>query len=180
MAKDVHQPFRFRHLYLDTNIVLPGWARVSAKLENVLSLAQEVGVSVYLPEAVERELESHWLRKYDEKMAKLQEALEPLKTHLIRLASGQVPPVNLPDRRQVETSYRESVKDIKQKWGIPTVPIPELGTAKLLDMAIGRQVAFQDKGANFQDTVIFLSVLGQSSYQTRLHTAVTFLATERG
>jgi hypothetical protein len=141
MAGESLPNFRFRHLYFDTNILFrEGWPRVSAKLENLLSLAQSIGVTVYLPEAVERELEARWLRAYTEKWGKLQEHLDPLQKHLNRLAAARVPSPTMPEFTEVQTVYGESVNDTKKTWQIGTAPIPELGTAVLLDFAIGRKV----------------------------------------
>src|SRR5512142_2542081 len=102
MSAEKSGTLEFRHLYLDANILRnEGWPRISAKLENVLSLARSVNVTVNLPEAVERELEANWMRGYKAKCENLQEHLDPLRNHLNRLAEKQVPSVTLPEEAKV-------------------------------------------------------------------------------
>jgi hypothetical protein len=66
------KPLPFRRIYFDTSALREaGWPHVSARLEQLLSLARHLTVRAFLPEPVARELEEHWLREFDEKMARV-------------------------------------------------------------------------------------------------------------
>jgi len=58
---------QFSAIYFDTNQLLKaGWPGLSTKMESLLSTARAVKVSAYLLHPVERELEAHCLREYEE------------------------------------------------------------------------------------------------------------------
>ena len=50
----------FNRIYFDSNpLITAGWPRLSAELENLLRLALRFKVALFLPQAVELELEEH-------------------------------------------------------------------------------------------------------------------------
>jgi hypothetical protein len=53
----------FNRIYLDSNILIASnWPKLSAELENFFDLALLLDVKIVLPEALEIELEEHWIR----------------------------------------------------------------------------------------------------------------------
>ncbi len=69
-------------IYFDTNILIAAnWPKPSAALERLLSLAQPFKVGIFVPKAVEDELEAHWNRLFDEKYTKAKKSFADLIKH---------------------------------------------------------------------------------------------------
>lgn len=67
-------------IYLESNILIrANWPRVSAGVENLFHLAQILDVDIHLPQAVEVELENHWIRDFDQKCARINGSVTGLK-----------------------------------------------------------------------------------------------------
>ncbi|OGX35656.1 MAG: hypothetical protein A3C36_00360 [Omnitrophica WOR_2 bacterium RIFCSPHIGHO2_02_FULL_52_10] len=148
----------FTRIYFDTNILIAAnWPKPSAALERLLDLAQLLRVSVFVPKAVEDELEAHWNRLFDEKRTKATKSLTDLKKHSAQsdLDSDDV----LPKKNAALATYRESVKTLKEKWKIETVPLTLRPTDELFRMAVCDEPPFQEGDVGFQDTVVYLSVI---------------------
>jgi hypothetical protein len=168
---------KFDRIYFDSQpLIAAGWPHVSSALETMLTMAKLVGVEVYLPEGAERELEIHMLRQWNETFSKLIDEVNSLKRFLPQGVT-ETCSLSLPDGPHVEQAYRKVVNDIKREWNINSVSLTIRPVNELFEMAINHQVPFTDKGAGFQDAVIYLSVLGHLKQKAE-HTGV-FLSQDR-
>ena len=69
----------FTRIYFDTNpLITANWPKPSAALENLLTLAELLKVGIFVPKAVEDELEAHWNRLFDEKDARAKKSFSDL------------------------------------------------------------------------------------------------------
>lgn len=149
----------FTRIYFDTNVLIAAnWPKPSAALERLLSLAQVFKVSVFVPKAVEDELEQHWNRLFDERYTKAKKSFADLKKHAAESD------VNLDDVAVVKkdvaiAAYQKKGKKLKEEWKIETVPLTLRATDELFRMAVCDEPPFQEKDVGFQDTIIYLSVL---------------------
>lgn len=148
----------FTRIYFDTNVLIAAnWPKPSAALERLLDLARLVKVGVFLPKAVEDELEVHWNRLFDEKHTKAKRSVSDLKKHTAQ--SDATADDLLPKKDAALATYRKNVKSLKSQWKIETVPLTVRPTDELFRMAICDEPPFQERDVGFQDTVIYLSVV---------------------
>jgi len=149
----------FTRIYFDTNVLIAAnWPKPSAALERLLSLAQPFKVGIFVPKAVEDELEAHWNRLFDEKYTKAKKSFANLIKHA---PESNVNPDDVPvvKKDAALAAYRESVKTLKEEWKIETVPLTVRPTDELFRMAVCDEPPFQKGDVGFQDTVIYLSVI---------------------
>ena len=80
-------------VYFDSSILLgAGWPHVSVKLWELLRLARILNVGVFLPRAVELELERHWFRELDRLHGRFAAAEDQFLTWLGGAWKDDVPP----------------------------------------------------------------------------------------
>jgi len=150
---------RFDHVYLDTNILIASnWPKLSAALENLFELAQVLAVKVLVPEAVQAELEQHWIRNLDKKYNGIDRTIKDFENYLTEAERSDIKLV-LPDKEKALTSYRCRVGEIKKIWELESIPVTTRSTTELFRMAARRDAPFKEEGAGFQDAVIYLSVI---------------------
>ena len=150
---------RFDHVYLDTNILIASnWPKLSAALENLFELAQVLAVKVLVPEAVEAELEQHWIRNLDKKYNGIDRTIKDFENYLTEAERSDIK-LALPDKEKALASYRRRVDEIKKIWELESLPVTTRSTTELFRMAARRDAPFKEEGAGFQDAVIYLSVI---------------------
>lgn len=149
----------FDRLYFDTNILRTlQWPRLSSKLQSIFELARLFKIEVFLPDCVEAELEAHWLREWGKLHRNSTSSVSDLNKHLLGILPDRIT-LQLPETPQLLQNYREKVLEIKQQWGIKSVPITSNSVSKFFEMAISQHPPFKEKGSGFQDAVIYLSVI---------------------
>jgi hypothetical protein len=138
-------------LFLDSNILLPSWPDLPVHIENLLTDAATLKISVEIPYGVLIELRRRWRAETVGNLNKFRASLERIQdsTSLGRL----------PDISSLESAYDSLVTAILAKWSITTCPFPAIPIETLFRQANERQIVFQDKGINFQDAVIFHSAV---------------------
>lgn len=150
---------QFNRIYFDANpLIAAEWPRLSAKLEEVLQLAQIFRVALLLPQAVELELEEHWLREFDKKHDEVVSRMEKLEKHTANVVTDRAT-LPLLDRNRVRSEYRAKVQALKEKWAIETVPLTSRSLDEVFRMSVRRDPPFREEGKGFQDAVILLSVI---------------------
>lgn len=158
-------PF-FTRIYFDSNILIAAsWPNASAGLANLLSLAQLLKVNVFLPKAVEDELEAHWSRLFDEKYSKANKSLADLTKHAAEQEVKSLANLDIANKDAALAAYREKVATLKNEWKIETSPLTPRPTDELFCMAIHDQPPFQKGDIGFQDAVIFFSVIDHLTKQ---------------
>lgn len=149
----------FNRVYLETNVLIRAkWPGLSTALENLLRLAQVLKVGVYLPLAVEVELEQHWIRDFDDKCMKAKGSIEALKKYVAGIVTDDFD-FRLPDKSRALSNYRDKVQQLIERWGIRGVPLTSRSVEELLRMAASHHPPFKAKDVGFRDAVIFLSVI---------------------
>ena len=151
----------FTSIYFDTNILVGHpWPRTSAALERILSLCKSLKVAVFIPQVVEIELENRWVRDYESSCDGVRSSLRDYRKYH-QILEVQTASPELVESSKALAAYRDRVEHLKKHWSIGVVPTPSIPLVNLLQMASRREVAFEDKGAGFQDSLVFLSVLEQ-------------------
>jgi hypothetical protein len=148
---------KFHRIYFDSNVAIKeGWPKISAALDSLLWVAKLFKISVVLLDVVERELEAHWTREYQEARRATQIAQE---IHArVGLASGAM---RLPELDDVRAAYRKTVDAIVEEHGLVRAKSELRPTTELFEMAIRELKPFQKKGRNFQDVVILLAAIDE-------------------
>lgn len=146
-------------IYFDTNILRTvQWPRLSSKLESVLGLARALVIDVLIPDAVEHELEAHWLREGNELSRKATSAISDLRKHISAVTSDRIE-LPLPERPRLLEEYRRKVQEVRLEWKIQSVPMTTRPLVDFFQMAITQRLPFKEKGAGFQDAVIYFSII---------------------
>ena len=149
----------FDPIYFDSNVLIASnWPKLSAVLENLLLLARIFKIDLFLPRAVEEELEAHWIRILDDKLAKVERSIRQL-TEYTSNASVEDVDLVLPDRSRALEDYRQQVNNLKEKWAIHTAPLTQRDIAEIFTMSVCHHPPFKEKDVGFRDTVIYLSVI---------------------
>jgi predicted nucleic acid-binding protein len=149
----------FTRIYFDTNVLIAAnWPQPSAALERLLSLAHLFRLSVFVPKAVEDELEQHWSRLYNERYSKAKKSFADLQKHAAE-SDMNLDDVVVVKKDAALAAYRERTRNLKEKWKIETVPLTLRATDELFRMAVCGEPPFQEKDVGFQDTIIYFSVL---------------------
>lgn len=153
---------KFNSIFFDSQPLLAAqWPNVSTALNNIFIFARMFEVRLFLPIAVEMELEANRLRKFETNCSDVTSTMDKLKNSLWYTDTGEVT-IRLPNREAVLGQYRAKVQDVKDAWDIETIPLAERSLEELFVMAIHREPPFKEvkeEVAGFQDTVIFLSVV---------------------
>jgi hypothetical protein len=148
------KPLPFLAIFPDTNIFLPRWPSEPSGLADLLSTAAVFKIPVYLLEAVELELEAHWLREAQSAIDKVKAQKEKLPTQLSAVCKLEIP--TMPE---VISVYKREAEATKSRLDVARAAFPETTLRKLFDMAIKHEHPFAAEGKNFQDAVIITSVL---------------------
>src|SRR5438093_10777311 len=93
----------FTRIYFDTNILMPGWPDLSARIVNVLDLASSLGVEIVFPQVTIAELEKHWLEGWSSQRNTLLSATGVLKKLLgaIALAPESIADPTIPTAAEI-------------------------------------------------------------------------------
>jgi len=144
----------FTRLYFETSeLVAAGWPRLSADLENVFTITT---AAIFLPAAVEIELQNRWQRELAEKTTAMRSRVQSVESHL-----GTSISVGVPDLTKARDDYLKMVDGLKQKHGLSTVPFTRRPVTEIFEMASLRHPPFKQgkEDVGFRDAVIFLSVV---------------------
>ena len=146
-------------LYFDSSVLIAsGWPNVSAELERVLKLCPPLKIPLFIPDAVELELEEHWLRSFDEKVRQIESRLQAFTDHIASVVTAGAT-IGMPARERALQEYRQKVQEFKQHWGINGVPFTARPIEELVRMAALRHPPFKERDEGFRDAVILLSIV---------------------
>ncbi len=146
-------------IYLETSILRESeWPHVSVRLEQLLSLAKNLGVQVFLPEPVDCEREEQWLRDFSKSATEQKKVWLSIEQQLSNIGV-QINSGDFPTGIQLRESYRLSVGALKKNWSIFDAPYTSRKLTDLFLLAARHQIPFGDEGRGFQDAVIYLSVV---------------------
>ncbi len=150
----------FNRIYLDSNVLIASnWPNLSGVLESIFTLADIIHVEIYLPEAVEAELEANWLRIFRKKCLTVNKASADVNKYLSDL--GEEVGLNLPDEQQALAAYSKKVQQTKRLWNIRNVPLTSRSVRELFEIVVRQFSPFQEGDIGFKDAVIYFSVIDQ-------------------
>jgi hypothetical protein len=113
-------------------------------------------VTILLPDLVDMEVESKWLKEFDDKKRQATGRLDALADHTGLFAK---PVLQFPNGQMAQADYRARINAMKAEFGIEQCPITPRGAADLLRMAAYHETPFPDRDSSFRDAVIVLSIL---------------------
>jgi hypothetical protein len=150
----------FDFAYFDTSVLRgANWPVLSARLEEVLSLAKRLNKTIVIPDLVLKELKRQSIEPFKDKCEKLKTIAENVGVDLTSHLSEA--------SQQFKEGYDGTVTKLLSSRGIETCPLPTVELSGLVDAAVQRELAFEDSGKGFQDTVIFLSVVQHLQHKAR-------------
>jgi hypothetical protein len=146
---------KFSRIYLDTNVLRKSkWPEISVALANLLSLASSMKVRVFLPVAVELEIEEHWIREFRRVTERAQRDASKLPTTFQRGLKIEV--ASMDDGRR---EFRALTERNILSFGIERVPFSSRSLKDLFQQAILHTPPFSERGTGFQDAVILQSII---------------------
>jgi hypothetical protein len=149
----------FDRIYLDSNVLIASqWPKLSGVLETIFTLADIFRVEIYLPKAVEAELEAHWLRIFREKCLKVNKASVEVNKYLSALGEEEVS-LNFADERQALAAYSKKVEQMKSVWNIKNVPLTPRSVEELFEIVVRQFSPFNEGDIGFKDAVIYFSII---------------------
>jgi hypothetical protein len=149
----------FDRLYLDSNVLIASnWPNLSGVLESIFTLADIFRVEVYLPKAVEAELEAHWLRIFREKCFRVNKASAEVNKYLDELGEKEVS-LNVATEQQAMAAYSKKVEQIKSVWNIRNVPVTSRSVDELFEIVVRQFSPFNEGDIGFKDAVIYFSII---------------------
>jgi hypothetical protein len=113
---------------------------------------------VVIPQPVEREREEQWLRDVKDLQASIHKSVTAIDEH----CSGfdKIPGPTLHDIEKLRVFYQTISSRVREEWSINDCPMTSRALREVFEMSVCRKPPFQkDKDRNFQDTVIYLSVV---------------------
>jgi hypothetical protein len=153
-----------KRIYFDTNILFR-WPHISSDIPSLLRVANWVGAELFMPNIVEDELESQFVRAVSDGWARLNADVKDLEK-----LCHDVMDLDISGREPTETEVREAFRIrsevLKEHFKISSIPIHEVSLETLLGMAINRVEPFEEielsNGKHFvtglQDTAILFSI----------------------
>jgi hypothetical protein len=149
--------FRPDAIYFDTNTLLAeGWPSPSTQLLQVMDRADHLGLPLCIPEAVNQELEGHWLRDLAKDWHEANGRIERCNKKAHTLVTFDKLP-KLPTEDELRKAVRLRIKSFTERFRI--APLTGRPLSEFLGLAINRGATFEDEGKGFQDGVILCSIL---------------------
>lgn len=161
-----------KRVYFDSN-VLRNWPNGTNELWNALSAARWLDSELYIPETVEDELQSQFIRNVQNAYDAIDGQVKVLRKLCRNIidpdVSGKEPAVEV-----LAAGFRDRSNQLKEHFKIGTVPLTKVPLATVLTMAIERVAPFEeirldDKHravVGLQDTAILLSIIGHMKSTT--------------
>ncbi len=152
----------FTRVYLDSEpLTASQWPKISTQLRNLLTLVRErlPDATLYLPSAVEKELEAQFKREYEQTATQFINSPRPLNQFLSRAGRPRLAAPVAPPTHDVLASYRDQVAQIVADFELQTVPMTTRSLEDIFVMRLNRQRPFDADGDGLGDVLIYQSVL---------------------
>jgi hypothetical protein len=154
-----------KRVYFDTN-ALYRWPNSANNLMLPFGVANWLKTELYFPKAVEDELEGQFVRSVKRLCENVNSNIKELEKICRNVAEVPIEKPN-PSDEQLRTLFRERSNQLKEFYGISTLPNTLATTDSFLSMAINRRVPFEECSigkdetvvVGFQDAVIFFSII---------------------
>ena len=156
-------------LYIDTNELDQAFPALSARVQNLVQLANQMAVRVAVPEIALWELERHWNERWRERVSKVKAAMREVEIQSAGV--GMHWAASLIDL-EPQTAYPTTVRELFSQWNLEVISTANVSAADIVQLAINRELCFADQGKNLQDVLILMSVVEHAAIvdQTRKRT----------
>ena len=144
-----------KRIFFDTDTLDQAWPGVSVKVQNVLTAARKLGLSVELPKPVMIELQKHWRSKTYETLKRLDEDLREIRD----LIDTPPLPNEIPTIESLSTAYEKCVAELLDRWGIAVTPTSQVTAEELFHQVNEDRLVFEQGGRHFKDAVIFQTIV---------------------
>jgi hypothetical protein len=145
--------------YLDTSVLWRShWPHVSTELRNLFVLCSAGKVRVYLPEAVELEMEERSIRKFNEVRSQFTKGMSELPDVFNRGASVEP----LPTSGLLE-QFRKRIDKSVTTYNIQRVSFVSNTSRELFELAVRHSPPFGGKSSGLQDSIILQNVFAHIS-----------------
>jgi PIN domain len=141
-----------KRIYFDTNF-LRRWPNPANNIAAVLRAANWMGTELYIPQTVEDELENQFLRDAATAYATAASGTKDLAKLFRNIIDTQYELPCFSDGLLRE-AFRERSTQLKDYFRISSIPLTEIPTKKLVEMAIRRLVPFQQHSLDKDHTVV--------------------------
>jgi hypothetical protein len=142
----------FDRVYFDSSTFRDGgWPHVSGILEDTFRLAQELKISLFVPDAVEIELESLWLRELHELRNE-----QKMTKHISGITANLIAPI---DWEQMRGAYRASTSALKTQWAIVAIPVTQATLKHAFQLTIAPGPPFENRRPGLRDATIYYSIV---------------------
>lgn len=154
-----------KRIYFDSNW-LHKWPFIANNLASLFRAANWMNTELYIPQTVEDELEEQFIRDLEASYGNTATGVKQLQ-RLCRDVIDLEFHIPKPAERDFREVFRARSQQIKNHFRISNIPLSQLTTGFLVEMAIRRKPPFEerkfdkDKGGvvGLQDTVILYSVI---------------------
>jgi hypothetical protein len=152
----------FARAFFDTSFLLRGgWPASDSPLTEIFQLVRELDATILIPEVVELEMESLWMRKLyevhnDEEVTKRTKGI--VRDGVLRPAAWEI----------IKQDYRAVVGRLNTKWSISEVRTTTQSMRDAVSYLIASEPREESIRSGFRDTVIYLSVVDRLVSDTPL------------
>jgi len=154
-----------KRIYLDSNALFR-WPGPANDVFSLLGMTKWLKTELYIPEAVEAELEGQFVRSVNSVCGEMESRLKELKKICRDIIDVpfDVPQAN---KRELREAFRIRSGQVKAHYAMTTIPTVGASVGTLLTMAVNRDVPFEECTISkdrkcvggFQDAVILFSIL---------------------
>src|SRR2546422_5850769 len=142
----------FDRVYFDSSALRDGgWPHVSGILEDTFRLARSLSIGLFIPRAVEVEVEGMWLRELYELRNE-----QKVTKHIAGITDNVVASI---DWDQARHDYRVSSDELKTEWAMGILPITQSSLEHAFQLTITTGAPFENKRPGLRDAVIYYSVV---------------------
>jgi hypothetical protein len=150
------------HYVFDANAFIgAGWPHISTTLKNLIVTAEDLAVTILIPDLVLQEVEQVWAELTNRSLDKLRGEL----SRLSRALEGLMPDLldQTPDKASVEGYQSALLETIRTEWpdGWPLkiLPLPKVSLEQAVRQSAQHQPPFAPTDTAFRDSLILWSIL---------------------
>jgi hypothetical protein len=126
---------------------------LSAAFHQLSKFANILGIRLYIPDIVVRELEQEFIENTLSSIHKIKAEHRKLK----KIAREKID-ISVPDINPLILEYRNEVENIVKNNGLVIIPLPSLRASDLIDKAVRRIPPFEVRDKGFKDAMIIESI----------------------
>jgi hypothetical protein len=126
---------------------------LSAAFHQLSKFASMLGIKLYIPDIVVRELEQEFIENTLSSIHKIKAEHRKLK----KVVREKID-ISVPDIETLISEYRTEVENLIKNNGLVIIPVPSLRACDLIDKAVRRIPPFEVRDKGFKDAMIIESI----------------------